>query len=135
MLIDDIHKEKDILLYLGSRLDNFKKYINSVFSTNNIECWGTEYDIPKYDTYRRIYGGARVDLMFGNDEMLVPIELKYDGNANGYQQIKRYVNLLQERTNKKVNGVLMCVNATRSLEETNVDENILIIELSTGKAW
>ena len=135
MTLDEIYKEKDILLYLGSRLENFKNYINNVFQTRNIEFWGTEYDIPVYNAHGRIYGGGRVDLMLGNREMIVPIELKYDGNASGYDQIKRYVKLLEEKSDKKINGVLLCMHVTKSLKELNIANNILIIELSTGKAW
>ena len=135
MNVDDIRLESDIFVYLGSRLNAFEEIINRIFGTQNISFWGTEWDIPKYHGSRRIWGGGRVDMMFGNSKMLVPTELKYEANANAYYQIERYVDMIKEKEKKEINGILLCVHATKSLKELEIDDNIAIIQLSPWKVW
>ena len=72
--------------------------------------------------------------------MLVPIELKYNGNANGYCQLKKYVDLTKKRKNKydkKVKGILFCYNTTKELKDfkNDKDKDVIIIDLSLGEAW
>lgn len=135
MGISDIKVESDIMFYLGGRYEQFKETINKIFGTHNIDFYGTEYDIPKYYGGRRQYGGGRCDMLYGNSEMLVPVELKYEAYSNGYLQLKRYIKLLEERSKKEINGILVCYKATKSLKELKIDDNVAIIELSTGKVW
>lgn len=137
MSLNDIRLENDILLYLGTRFDAFKEIINKIFGTNDIEFYGTEYDIGRY------YGGnskwfprrGRVDMMFKNKEMVVPVELKTTANIDGYYQLENYMNVLEQEENREVNGILLCYSATKKLKEMKISNNIAIIELSTGKVW
>lgn len=138
MEVDDIRLESDILVYLGGRLDNVCEVFNRIFKTNNLCLWGTEWDIPKYagSSTRRIWGGGRVDMMFGNNEMYLPVELKYYANAEGYYQIRRYVDMIKEKAKEKdVRGILLCKYATKSLKELEIDDDIAIIQLEPWKVW
>lgn len=135
MDIKDIKLESDILVYLGGRLDNVCELFNRIFETKNIKFYGTEFDIPKYYGNRRIYGGGRVDMLFYNNKMEIPVELKYDANANAYWQIRNYVDMIKERTTQEVNGILLCKHATKSLKELKIDDDIAIIQLDPWKVW
>lgn len=139
MNIEDIRLESDISVFIGNRLNIFEEIINKMFGTKYISFWGTEWDIPKYHRYyhQRIYGGGRVDMMFGNSAMCVPVELKYDGNANGYYQIRKYVDMIKEREKEdvEVNGILICKHATKSLKELKIDDDIAVIQLEPWKVW
>lgn len=135
MNVEDIRLENDIYVYLGSKLNAVEEVINRIFGTQNITFLGTEWDIPKYHYSRRIYGGGRVDMMFANSEMLVPTELKYEANASSYGQIKKYVDMIKEKEKREVNGILLCVHATKSLKQLDIDDNIAIIQLSPWKVW
>lgn len=135
MKVNDIRLENDIYVYLGCYLPGVYEVFNKIFETNNISLWGTEWSIPKYHRTRRIYGGGRVDMMFGNNEMLIPTELKYDANADSYYQIRNYVDMIKENEKKEVNGVLICVHATKSLKKIKVDNDIVIIQLNPWEVW
>lgn len=135
MNIKDIRLENDIFVYLGSCLSGVYEVFNIIFGTKNISLWGTEWDIPKYHGRTRVYGGGRVDMMFGNNEMMIPTELKYEANANSYYQIRKYVDMIKEREKKEINGVLICKHATKSLKELKIDNDIAIIQLEPWKVW
>lgn len=134
MQINDIRVENDILVYLGGRLENTCEIINRIFDTKNIKFYRTEYPVTNYCRYRT-WSGGRVDMLFYNTEMEVPVELKYDANANSYHQIRKYVDLLKKRTNKEVNGILLCKHATKSLKQLKIDNDIAIIQLEPWKVW
>lgn len=72
--------------------------------------------VSKYHNKKVIYNGITFDSI---------------KEKNRYIELK----LLEEKSDKKINGVLLCMHVTKSLKELNIANNILIIELSTGKAW
>lgn len=137
MDVNDIRLENDIFVYLGNHLSGVYEVFGKIFGTKNITLWGTEWDIPKYHLHRRIYGGGRVDMMFGNNEILIPTELKYEANVDSYYQIRRYVDMIKEKEikNKEVNGVLLCKHATKSLKNLKIDDDIVVIQLVPWKVW
>ena len=132
MDIQNLRTENDILLYIGSKIKEFKSIINYIFGTKDINIYGTEYELPH--RYRTTCG-KRVDIMFFNSNMYIPIELKRIGNESGYNQLKEYIEILKTSSNKEINGVLICIKATKQLKQKKLDNNISIIELSTGRAW
>lgn len=135
MNIEDIRVENDIYVYLGTKLEAVCEVLNMIFDTKNVRLYGTEWDIPKYGGGRRIYGGGRVDMMFGNNKMNIPMELKYDGNENGYWQLRRYVDMVKEGYNGETNGVLLCKHATKGLKQMKIDNDIVVIQLEPWKVW
>ena len=137
MNINDIRLESDILFYLGGKLNNFCELINKIFNTTNIEFVGTEFDINKYFMHkkRKYTRGGRVDIMFSNDKMIVPVELKYNASIDGYYQIRRYIDMIKSNTNREVNGILLCKYATKTLKKFDIDDDILVFELYTGEVW
>ena len=146
---NDIHSEKDILMFIGSKFEAFKDIINKLCKTENIEFYGSEYSIPLYEEYKttfssgytytgykKVYGGGRTDIMYGNDECIAPVELKYKASYTSYEQLKRYINLLKTQgEDRKITGILVCYETTYTLREEEIDDDIYVIELSTGKVY
>ena len=135
MNIEDIKSEKDIYLFIGARFEWFKDFLNKIFKTMGLQFYGSEVRL-RGEYFRRGYytGGGYVDLMYVNEEMVIPIELKYTGDVHGYGQLEKYMELIKKSTKRKVCGVLICKKATKSLKEVD-DGNIMFIELETGRCW